>query len=538
MTRNLYRLYLYAVLIVLLIFAAIATGVLLNTLLTFTSLRGSFASVPSQASVVQSAVFAVVSWIVVGLLGGLHYWLIRRDLRHDSVAGGSAMRSFFLNIPEAISVVLGVPLMGFFVIGSFVQSSSSSVVGFAAFAIPAFGLALLLELERRRTRTQVTKGAALVFQRLHLYGVQLVLLFFFVQAWFIYFRPLVDELLFGSRGEAASCQGFGTGGYCPTFNLFGVVAALLWFAAFWTGYGLIVRKDHARLPHLIVQGASFAYGVGFVLSGLYYGLEFAISPLFKLSVGLGDVLGLGPRYDFVTPLTVGLLIAAVYHLWLQVVAKQGLMDRVVLSLMQVAIVGVLSAALFWWGIGNLIDNAIQTLSPIPSAPDAQTWVSAIAFVLAGLGYIPVGFYLYRRNRIAPTTVAGPRRGFVLALLGGGILASAIGGATALYAWITSVSGFPIAEWQQVAHTGVSAFVVGLILVGLYLRTAIREHLVSGLIKRSPTSPLSPAPTPSKVTTQPATIEGVLDELLAGKITRDEAVAQIRSLVVSPVGTGS
>src|SRR5690242_9288839 len=176
MARNLYRFYLYAVFIALLIYAAFAIGQLLNTLLLFTSLRGSYVNVPSQADVVQSVVFATVSWVIAGLLGGLHYWLIRRDMHNDPAASTSAIRSFFLNITEAIGVLVGVPVMGFLVISSLAASSGANVASATSFAIPTLALVVLLELERRRT--QVSTGAALAFQRLHFYSVQAILLFF------------------------------------------------------------------------------------------------------------------------------------------------------------------------------------------------------------------------------------------------------------------------------------------------------------------------------------------------------------------------
>ena len=90
MARNLYRFYLYAVFLAMLIFAAVATGMLLQPLLSLTPLRGTYGGVAAGATLVQAAVFAGVSWLIAGVLGGLHYWLIRRDMRSDPAAGGVA----------------------------------------------------------------------------------------------------------------------------------------------------------------------------------------------------------------------------------------------------------------------------------------------------------------------------------------------------------------------------------------------------------------------------------------------------------------
>src|SRR5690349_17906120 len=98
MARNLYRFYLYAVFLAMLIFAAVAIDMFLQTFLALTALRGTYSSSPTNAALVQVTVFFVVSWFVAGLLGGLHYWLIRRDMQNDPAAGHSAIRAFFLNI--------------------------------------------------------------------------------------------------------------------------------------------------------------------------------------------------------------------------------------------------------------------------------------------------------------------------------------------------------------------------------------------------------------------------------------------------------
>jgi hypothetical protein len=530
MIRNLYRFYLYTVYIALLIFAAVVTGQFLNTLLDQTPLRGSYTSVTSQAQFVQSLVFAVVAWVIAGALGGLHYWLIRRDVQSDPTAGISAIRSFFLNIAEAVGIASAVPLIGFFVFGSLGSSAGADVASPLAFALPAFAVTVLLELERRRTT--VSSGVALAFQRLHFYGVQIILFLFLTSAWLSWIRPLIDALIFSGNG----CPGSSGDMYCPNYNPFYLVVSVLWFVVFWIGYGWLIRNDNSRVLRLILHGASFAYGIGLVLTGICFAVQLILLPLFKLTASLGDILGTYPRYDFVSPLTLGILVIGIYHLWLRMATRQKLIDRGVLFLTECAITEILSAAAFWWGCGYLLYNFFQTLTPLPNAPDANSWVIAIALVVAGLGYIPLEFYLRRRNAMDTSIVAGPRRGVVLALLGAGVIAFAIGGATALYAWMTALFGSAIANWQQVAHLGLATFIIGVCLVAIYLWSALREHHLSNRHKQSATAVTPPAPSTAVIEppVQPTTIESVLDELLAGKLTRDEAAERIRSLSTVPV----
>ncbi len=96
MARNLYRFYLYVVFVAMLIFATVGLEIFLQVLFSLTGLRGSYSTLPTSATVTQTGVFFGVSWFIAALVGGLHYWLIRRDMRSDPAAGGSnAIRSFF-----------------------------------------------------------------------------------------------------------------------------------------------------------------------------------------------------------------------------------------------------------------------------------------------------------------------------------------------------------------------------------------------------------------------------------------------------------
>ncbi len=553
MARHLYRFYLYSIYIALLIFIAVVTGQMLNTLLNLTSLRGSYISAPTRPEIVQSVVLTVVAWVIAGILAGLHFWLIRRDIQRDTTAGASAIRAFFLNIPEAIGIVLAVPVMGFLLNG-LGFSQANDITAAVAFTVPTFVLVGLLAWERRRT--QVHSGAALVFQRLHLYGVQIVLLIVLSFAWFSTINPLIDGLIFGGRGTLAACH---SGNDCPTYHMFYLAVSILWFVAFWIGYGWLLRKDDSHILRFILHGTSFAYGLGYVLFGIYIGVELIILPLFGLSASFKDVLGPSPFYNFVPPLTLGILIVGIYHFWLNRAVKEGLINPSVKALMEIAIAALLSAMVFWIGCGNLLYNAFQILNHVSDAPDVKTWISDIAIVVAGLGYIPLEIYLRRRNAIDPFAAAGPRRGLVFALLACGILASVIGGVTVLYLWVIALFGSPVIGWQQIVSVELAVFLVGVILVGMYLWSALKEGYWSRSSKQSvsldtsssgaaspnilPADISAPVALPLEVTSsdtvssvlasspiQSVTLEGTLDELLAGQITRDEAAAHIRVLL--------
>src|SRR5947199_4164087 len=100
--RSLYRFYLYTVFILLSVYATYTCQQLLSTLLLLTPLRASYETMPSSSDVVQSLTLALVSLVVILLIGGLHYWLIRRDIAQNAEAATSPIRSFFMYITEGI----------------------------------------------------------------------------------------------------------------------------------------------------------------------------------------------------------------------------------------------------------------------------------------------------------------------------------------------------------------------------------------------------------------------------------------------------
>jgi hypothetical protein len=163
-----------------------------------------------------------------------------------------------------------------------------------------------------------------------------------------------------------------------------------------------------------------------------------------------------------------------------------------------------------------------------SLVNIQTWAGPLASLITGIGYIAFDVHLYRRWKQNVPGAREARRGFVFALLGNGVLSTAIGGAIALYAVISNALGSPLDNWQHLAHAGAATVVVGLTILVVYLVLANRHKLLARTSKSAPGGEPSVAPAPIAVA-ESSTIEGVLDALIAGRVSRDEAAARIREI---------
>ena len=541
--RALYRFYLYTVFILLSVYATYTCVQLLSTLLLLTPLHSSYETAPSSHDLVQAITLALVSLVVILLIGGLHYWLIRRDIAQNAEAAASPIRSFFLSITEGIAAALGLPTLGYALL------SLASSYGFSssfAFALATLALALLLELERRRVATPTT-GAAAIFLHIHRYGVQTVLLIVLETGWSRALLPIIDGLGFGSRARAESCGGIDQ---CPHDNLWFLALAGIWFVGTWLFYSWLTSRDSSRVLRFVFHGIGFAAGIATFLFGLHNLFTVVTLFFFHRPVALSTVLSAYASNDFVGLLTLGLLIASVYHRWMRAGVRQGsLLTLARLHIIELAIASVLTAILFWWGIGNLLYNSFVLLFKFPQPMDLESWVSAGAFALTGCVSIAIEFYLRRKNRSEPAITAGPRRAQVLALLAIGTLTFAVAIATTLYIGLTTILGSPITNWIQVLSFGLATLLVGLPLAGFYLYMALNERqfnqpakpIPADLPEAAPPAKLSsptdlPAATPEAMVTRQgelAEIETILNQLLANEITRAEASTKLYDLMHMP-----
>jgi hypothetical protein len=547
MARQLYRVYLYTVSIALLILAAVGLGALLNTVLAYTSLRGAYRVEPGQRELVQGLVFAVTAWIIAATLGFIHLRLIRRDMTEYPEASRGAVRAFFLNGAEAIGVLVTV-IAG---AGAFTTLAATDSFGMGdsagpfATALAALLLVAVLEIERRRLRA--TPGAATIFQRLHTFGVPLILLLITTFGyWNTAMRTSVTGVLIRANlynpldPNACGTDQFGPiQGPCSLQN-----AGFLWLAALVpiaaiALYALMTREDLHSLIRTVAHIGGLSLGVGMLLFGLDRGIELLLRGVFGVPVGWGDVAHpWTASYDFISPLSIGVILAVVYGLWIRAEKADLPPGAQTTRLATEAVVTVIFAAAFWWGIGRLAYTALQWFGSSGGGSFAERWAAAIALAVAGLAYIPLAVHL--RLSTAQTENSTPRRGFILAMLAGGIITGAVGLTITLYTLGTNLLGAPLNNWQQTVRGGLAALVVGLILVVSYGWTALQERSISSLFKRlreATAIPAIPATPAQALETKmagdagvTAAIEQVLKEYEAHGIDLHEATERIKTFI--------
>jgi hypothetical protein len=362
-----------------------------------------------------------------------------------------------------------------------------------------------------RLRSTPGPGAPRVFEGLHIYGFLTILIFYagfyWTNALSETLRQALDPLsICPSSGEFSSpCQ------YSPV-NLGGDWAAVVWISAAVAAYWLLARVLTASALRQAFQLIGYGISLIYFLTGLFFLLNLGVRS------ALGDPFEARELADgYVLPAaTFGLLFAALYALWLRSERAGSRMGAETTDHSILALSAFEAAIPFWFGVGYIVWRLLEVISGQSVA--SLDWAGPVAAVITGVAYIPVSLYL--RVLTARTDAIGPRRAFVLALLAGGIIAGAIGAATALFAYGTQALGAPISNWEDITRIGVAILVVGLAIAGIYFWSARSEHLL-------PARP-SAAPAGEGAPQAATTIEQILDDFAAGRVSRDETASRIRA----------
>lgn len=531
MARTLYRIYLYLVCIVMLVFAAISLGALLNTLLLETPLRGIYEGAPDSRTVVQNSVLASIALLVTVGIAGVHYWLIRRDMAGDASAGSGGVRSLALNLVQGAAALVAF-FAGTALLSSIgIQFYSGSTLELAAVLTAALVLALA---QWERARTRAAPGAALVFERLHLYGVQVVILLAGIGMVIHAVETSINVVLVRAHAIPAPCadvpRPFDNPGCDPAAGLLGAWLAVAWVAGAWALYAWLARADRSSVLRQVAQVVGFLVGLGSLVYGVYRAAEWL------LRAGLGVSAGLAVEYmqsyAFVGAVLFGTAVALLYMSRLSGDSAETALGPVGTQLMLLALAAVGLGIPFYLGIMRLGAGLVDLVFTGNRASAADL-AAALALIFAGVLH-PLLAYLLRVRSTEDAPI-GPRSAYVLGGLAAGGLTAGISLVFVLYVYVTALLGSPVGgDWQTSARDTLVVMLVGAFIGGIHLwRLLARPALLRGVLPGGDHA--APGAGTGAGAAGGGEIEVVLDELLAGHVTRDQAAAQLRALIQAPVG---
>jgi Domain of unknown function (DUF5671) len=519
MARSLYRVFLYVVVNVMLGFAAFSLGSLLTTIFGLTPLRGGNTP-PSGSALVQTTVLAAVALVFFLALGGLFYWLIRRDMAQDPAAARGAVRAIFLNLAQAVAAIIAIFAgltfcEGIGQPGPYLPDLSGSL----AATLVAVAVFVLEQAERRRAAP--ADGAPLVLQRVHLYGVQVVVLVTAASVWHSAIDAservvLANFGLINGPCDLSPLNQPPAPFVCPyASTMTGLWLAVLWTVAAWLVYFMLVRRDAHSVLRVLGQYAGFLTGLISVLIGVEQAVELGLRGAFGVEANIASALV--SSYQFFPTLIFGAVAMAVYGAWQQRESSASPLGEQGTELTTLTLTTITVGVPFYVAIVQLL-HILGERAFAGTALAPADLAASLALLFIGLAH-PFTALELRRRTVGGAPI-GPRRGFVLAGLAAGALAGAIGGAIALYLLITALLGSPVGtDWPTNARMGAVVFLVGAFITGVHLWRAVVERSFAAHPGAAGAADAAP----------PQSIEAILDELLAGKITRDQAVARLRSL---------
>lgn len=532
MARTLYRIYLYLVCVVLLGFSAFSLNSLLSTLLLLTPLRGMYDTAPDSRAVVQTSVLAIVAILVSLGLGGVHYWLIRRDIAQEPDAARGVVRSLALNLVQAVAAVVTL-VAGIGALSQVGRPQFGGVAYSAAAALAAVTVFVLVQLERSRSRPAT--GAAIVLQRLHLYVVQVVLLVTALTSWSTAASDSISALFVTAGSLPSPCSLIQPGGFpgkpgvppepVPPCDypgyLIGDWLVVLFVVGLLLLYIWLARDDLRSVLRQVMHGVGFVIGLGSLVFGVERAVEYGLRGALGVTTFSADSFTSG--YDFVPALIFGAVVLwgfGAQFLRESAASPLGPLGTE-LTLLTISTIGL--GVVFYTAIALLLQAGLESVVPEGARPDNAQWAFAVGLLVSGIAH-PVLAEVLRRRSVAPAPTL-PRRALILAGLAAGSLAAAIGLATALYLFITATLGSPVgANWASQARGATMIVVVGLYVAGVHLLPLLAERKAAAA---APPPEAAPAPGPQP---ERDAVDVVLDGLQSGALTRAEAAARLRALI--------
>ncbi len=545
MGRGIYRIYLYVVVIGALVNVAYWLYNFLHIVLPILFLPAFQHGGEDPA---RAAYQVLVALAISALLGGSHYAWIRKDIGEDETAGSGLIRSVALNLTQTTAAVAGL-VAGILTLEyvdqlpALAQSPAADQWATTlAISIVAALVFLLLQFERQRTKP--AHGAPLAAQRAHLYFVQSVALVATFVTWYF--------AIAGGAGHAT----WPFGALPPTTG--GLALSTLFAAEVWLLYFFLARGDMPSLLRFATQLFGFTFGLACTIAGEWGAVADIFGTIWHASKDYA--LGLTAPYNFISFLTFGVLVMIGYGFWLAWEADQNSVERAVTELTVLAVSALVLGAAFYVAVTLGLYNVLNRLL-LPSGSQGNEdvwlaiWASAIGLLMAGLAHPFMAYVLRQRSVHLTLGHRFPRQGFVLGALAAGFLTIAFafvlieitahggsGGNSTQGDFLGRLGRAAQAFWTTLnppcttckpgtfglgRAAALATVLVGLFIIVVHWRRAIVEGWLLHL--RAPEKPPVPERADPSTAGDEGTFGAVVDDLLAERITREQAIARMRAL---------
>jgi hypothetical protein len=482
-------------------------------------------------------------------LGFLPYGWIRRDVADYADAENSPVRSVILNLLQGVAALVAL-FYGIFTFSNLPDAILHAVLPLPMvlpLSITVSATAVFVLVEMERGRGQRVSGASLVAQRLHLYILQAISVGAIIATGIpeLWSEVAIRQLMVVYVSRPLADFAF----------------PVLWAIGVWLLYLRLAHGDTDSTLRLVVQ--FFGFGAGLVcLVESVRRLAYVGTQLWMLSGT--PVPGIRQPSDvfmfLIAPLLIGVLITVSYGRWLVREAGQSRLGRLSTSVAMLGLVTAMLGVPFYFGVAFLL-RGVPLVGASPR--DAYAYyitegglAVGVSLLVAGLLHYPLALRFWRRCTKAlsadppATPVRGARQvylevgrylGFLAVAL---TIGSAIVGSSTVLRWLENVQAASIAFWNTlrchprylssqvcspqplalsnalyyVIPLGVAGFVAGIHYYRLRMERMEQPRL---------TRPESPRVRAS----------AILGDLRAGRITRDEAMTQLQTLVDDVAASG-
>lgn len=531
MLMTLRRFYLFAVTSIAFLFTFGVFTYFLYTLLHYLGLDQGQGS--DRSALTQALTFVIVAIIVVVPVGGLHWWLLRRDEsapRQEAPDAGAVVRTVFLDLLLTLSSLTATFSLAACVYIALDTNQSRFFALPLSFFLSWILATLVIVLEKRRV--PVTIQPALTVSMLLGYIPQFVLVLFAAAQMVTFVQITLQQIFapFPRCGFAEYCSSY-TPSPLENLGMAAVAVAGLALLANWT------RNDRHTGTRRLFDVAMMLAGVFYAITGIYNLGYLVLGALLKVPSILWPQSAVYSSYynscDYTTkyvgdctyvqslPFAGYLLVAAIILTWYLVrLWRTSLPDNLQAERIsrQFALIAIAIplAAVFLTGGGSVLGNVIRMTSP--SQPSVTDHIQGVSLLISGVAWVALWPILARMSDPRGNGPTVPRRLYVFVLLGGTIVASAIGLAITLYLTLSGVLGTPADKDGRVWP-----YLLGIALVSgvaaAYYIFVLRRDTALLRVHRQVEEGTPPAE---------RTLEAILQDVAAGRATVPQAASELRS----------